>query len=60
MKKCILFTSILIFQLGLRAQTNPVITSWLQNNTVTGRHYVSGNSTPISDASFLADTTVGL
>ena len=32
------------------AQTNPAITSWLQNNTITGRHYVSGNFTPIVDA----------
>lgn len=32
------------------AQTNPAITSWLQNNTITGRHYVNGNSTPIVDA----------
>ena len=31
------------------AQTNPAITSWLQNNTIIGRHYVSGNSTPIND-----------
>lgn len=29
----------------------PNITSWLQNTTgITGRHYVSGNSTPINDA----------
>ena len=29
----------------------PGITSWLQNTTgITGRHYVSGNSTPINDA----------
>lgn len=36
---------------GLGAQTNPVIASWLQNTTnITGRHYVSGNSTPIIDA----------
>ncbi|MFM1772132.1 MAG: hypothetical protein RLZZ71_1274 [Bacteroidota bacterium] len=28
----------------------PVITSWLQNTTgITGRHYVSGNPTPIND-----------
>lgn len=40
----------LILELGLKAQTNPAITSWLQNTTVTGRHYVSGNSTPINDA----------
>ncbi len=33
------------------AQTNPAITSWLQNTTgITGRHYVTGNSTPIVDA----------
>lgn len=33
------------------AQTNPIITKWLQNTTgITGRHYVSGNSTPIIDA----------
>ncbi len=32
------------------AQTNPAILSWLQNTTITGRHYVSGNSTPIVDA----------
>jgi len=29
----------------------PVVTSWLQNTTgITGRHYVSGNPTPIVDA----------
>ena len=40
-----------IFALGLQAfsQTNPAITSWLQNNTIMGRHYVNGNSTPIND-----------
>ena len=33
------------------AQTNPTITSWMRNFTgITGRHYVSGNSTPITDA----------
>lgn len=31
------------------AQTNPAITAWLQNNTVMGRHYMAGNSTPIPD-----------
>ena len=36
---------------GLFAQTNPAITSWLKNTTgITGRHYVSGNPTPITDA----------
>lgn len=33
------------------AQTNPAITNWLRNTTgITGRHYVSGNYTPIIDA----------
>lgn len=31
------------------AQTNPIITSWLQNTTKTGSYYVSGNSTKISN-----------
>ena len=32
------------------AQSNPVITEWLQNHSgITGRHYVEGNSTPIGD-----------
>ena len=35
---------------GNVAHTNPIILNWLQNNTVTGRHYVKGNSTPIVDA----------
>ena len=40
LKTCLLF-----------AQTDPAITSWLRNTTgITGRHYVSGNSTPINDA----------
>lgn len=41
----------LCFVSDMNAQTNPVITSWLQNTTgIMGRHYVSGNSTPITDA----------
>lgn len=31
------------------AQTNPAITGWLQNTTIYGSHYVSGNSTVIQD-----------
>jgi len=31
------------------AQTSPAIASWLQNNSIMGRHYVNGNSTPIAD-----------
>ncbi len=38
------------------AQTNPVITGWIRNTTgITGRHYVSGSSTPIVDASYPAN-----
>ncbi|MFM8372701.1 MAG: YHYH protein, partial [Bacteroidota bacterium] len=33
-----------------KAQTNPVITTWLQNTTVKGRHYAAGNPIPINDA----------
>lgn len=34
----------------LFSQTNPAITGWLRNTTgITGRHFVSGNSTPITD-----------
>ena len=46
------FLTIMIFMFLLnlpQAQTNPVITSWLQNNTIMGRHYVKGNSTAIQD-----------
>jgi len=40
------------------AQTNPAITGWLQNNSITARHYVSGNSTPINDADLVNVQTV--
>ena len=49
MKKVLLVSLVLSFS-GLVAQTNPAITSWLRNTTgITGRHYVSGNYTPIND-----------
>lgn len=38
---------------ALQAQTNPAILNWLQNTSVTARHYVSGNSTPINDATIV-------
>ena len=37
------------------AQLSPAVTSWLQNTTIKGRHYVSGNSTAIPDASLTAN-----
>lgn len=44
-----LFSALLITAIA-GAQTNPVITSWMQNTTnIKGRHYVNGNSTPIND-----------
>ena len=50
MKKFTLFLTISA-HFTLLAQTNPVITGWLQNTTgIVGRHYVSGNPTPIVDA----------
>jgi hypothetical protein len=46
-----LFFLVLITGNTLLAQTNPIITAWLKNTTgITGRHYVSGNPTPITDA----------
>ena len=49
MKK--LFLLLLFASSSTFAQTNPAITGWLRNFTgITGRHYVSGNSTPIVDA----------
>lgn len=50
MKKPITILSFL-FAFAINAQTNPAITSWLQNTTgISGRHYITGNSTPIVDA----------
>lgn len=51
MKKLISFLSIALLCHNINAQTNPAITSWIRNTTaITGRHYVSGSSTPITDA----------
>jgi len=49
MKKIIL-SGLLLTSTSIFSQSNPVITSWLQNTTSTlGSHYVSGNSTVIQD-----------
>lgn len=54
MKKTIICLCLLnlLFSAGsLKAQLNPAITNWLINTTgIQGRHYVSGNPTPITDA----------
>jgi hypothetical protein len=50
MKFKAILLGILTISTQVNAQTNPAITSWLQNTTgIMGRHYVQGNSTPIND-----------
>lgn len=50
MKKLLSILSLAMCCAHLNAQTNPAIISWLRNTTgITGRHYVSGSSTPITD-----------
>ena len=49
-KNLIQFAILLAFISITKAQTNPGILSWIQNNDgTTGRHYIAGNSTPIED-----------
>ncbi len=51
MNKLILSGTLSLCSLFAFSQTNPAITNWLQNTTgIVGRHYVSGNSTAITDA----------
>jgi hypothetical protein len=50
MKKNPVLFSLLFLSLLSAAQTNPAISPWIHNTTgIKGRHYVSGNSTPIND-----------
>lgn len=49
MKNFLLLAAVLLSGLVSTAQSNPAIGSWLQNNTIMGRHYVSGNATAIQD-----------
>lgn len=50
MKKItIAFGALLMSITSMFAQSNPAITSWLQNTTTTGSYYMSGNSTTISN-----------
>ncbi len=59
MKKTILLSNVLISSVVMNAQVSPAISSWLQNTTgITGRHYVSGNSTAITDATLANVQTV--
>jgi hypothetical protein len=50
MKYFLVVFALLLSSAALFGQTNPAITSWLQNTTnIMGRHYVKGNSVPIND-----------
>ena len=50
MKNNLLFCGLLyLIVIQLSAQTDPNITSWLQNTTETGSYYISGNSTAIDN-----------
>lgn len=49
MKKTALPVLALALSTMATAQTSPAITSWLQNTTIMGQHYVQNNSTPIQD-----------
>lgn len=53
-----LFLLGVIFTNTLHAQWGPEITAWLQNQTITGRHYVNGNTTPITDPTLANVQTV--
>ena len=56
MKNKLAFLLFYLFVINSFAQTNPIITSWLINNTgITGRHYLSGNSTILIDTSIPAN-----
>ena len=50
MKK-IFSLALILSGVSIFAQVSPAISAWLQNTTnIQGRHYVSGNSNPITDA----------
>ena len=49
-KKVLSLIALFAFTIITVAQTNPIITAPIQNQTgITGRHYIQGNSTPIED-----------
>ena len=51
MKKALILLTCSLNSVLAIAQTNPVITGWLENTSgITGRHYASGSSIPIVDA----------
>ncbi|MFY7728261.1 MAG: YHYH protein [Flavobacterium sp.] len=50
MKKILHYAVMGLISLAAKAQTNPAITTWLQNTSTTGTYYVSGNSTALSNS----------
>ncbi len=56
-KKCLMLP-LLLFGLSSMAQLNPAITSFLQNNSVTGTYYISGNFTAQSNGILVNCQTV--
>ena len=49
-KRLQLISALILMQSAITfAQTQPIITKWLQNTTTTGTYYTSGNSTAISN-----------
>lgn len=55
MKTSLITTFMLAAGTAAVAQTSPAVSAWLQNTTIKGRHYVSGNSTAITDANLTAN-----
>ena len=49
MKKTFYTVALVIIATMSQAQLSPAITSWLQNTTVLGTYYMSGNSTAITN-----------
>ncbi len=50
MRSILIIFATFLLQNVVMSQTNPAITSWLQNTTgIKGRHYLKGNATPIND-----------
>jgi hypothetical protein len=49
MKKILLNLSMLLISGSIWNQITPNISSWLQNTSITGAYYMSGNSTPINN-----------
>ena len=49
MNRLLYFSIVLLLTIDLTAQTNPIISNWLQNTTQMGMYYMKGNSTAISN-----------